>query len=102
VAAASGAVSLSCTNCFQALVCRRNRSPQKSQVWRRNRERISHCPVREAKLLRMTKSKLDKSGKSQFTCQRAPPKGTQKPGRIFSYASNGTSGQGESGEAASI
>ena len=34
-------------------------------------------------------------------CQRAPPKGTQNPGRIRSNGRNRCRGQGESGDAAS-
>src|SRR5712691_4592647 len=101
-ASAKGADRLFCANRFQARNCDRNRTPQKSQRWQRNRKRISHCPVSEVKLLRITKSNGNKSGKLQLMCQRAPPNGTQKPGRIRSYGRSGAWGHGESGEAASI
>src|SRR5437870_7392970 len=100
-ALASGAVSFSCAKRFQPPGCARNRSPQKSQRRPLNLECINDWPVSEVKLLNTTKSNCETSGRCQLTCHRAPPNGTQKPGRICSYDSNGTFGHGESGEAAS-
>src|SRR5438445_8826888 len=100
-ALASGAVSFSCTKRFHAPGCARNRSPQKSQLRPLNLDRINDWPVSEVKLLNTTKSNCETSGSCQLTCQRAPPNGTQKPGRIRSYDSKGTFGHGESGDAPS-
>src|SRR5947208_7700947 len=87
----SGAVSFSCAKRFQAPGCARNRSPQKSQRRPLNLDCINHWPVSEVKLLNTTKSNCETSGRCQLTFQRAPPTGTQKPGRIRSRSEEHTS-----------